>query len=160
MAWKARFVIPGFPHHVHLILVPQTEDGLRAALGEAHRQYTRLINSRDKCTGHLWQERFHSFVMDESHTLDCARYVERNPVAAGMVKQVRSYKWSSARAHLRGKDDGLVSVEPLLARVPDWAKFLRGGSRSVEAEKMRLHTSTGRPLGADDWVSDLEAQSG
>lgn len=205
MARMARFVVPGFPHHVtqrgvrrmdvfscdddyrayltllkescdnagtkvlayclmtnhvHLILVPETRDGLRAALGETHRQYTRLINVRDGCTGHLWQERFHSFVMDESYTLACARYVELNPVVAGMVSSARGYKWSSARAHLRGKDDGLVSVKPLLARVLNWGRFLKGGLQDVEAEKMRLHTSTGRPLGADDWVSELEAGSG
>lgn len=114
-------------NHVHLTLVPSTEDGLRAALGEAHRQYTRLINLRDKCRGHLWQERFHSFVMDEAHVLACARYVELNPVAAGMVRRASDYRWSSARAHLSGKDDMLVCVSPLLSRVPDWAGFLKAG---------------------------------
>ena len=49
------------PNHIHLILVPATEDGLRAALGETHRRYTRRINAREGWRGHLWQERFHSF---------------------------------------------------------------------------------------------------
>ncbi len=78
------------PNHVHLILVPSDEDGLGRALGEAHRRYTRRINFREGWRGHLWQERFHSFVMDEPHLLACARYVERNPVTAATAR----VKWS------------------------------------------------------------------
>ena len=70
------------PNHVHLVMVPGEEDGLRAALGEAHRRYTGYINCREGWRGHLWQERFHSFVMDEEYLLAAVRYVERNPVAA------------------------------------------------------------------------------
>lgn len=147
-------------NHVHFIMVPTTEDGLRAALGETHRQYTRLINFRDDCRGHLWQERFHSFAMDEAHVLACARYVERNPVAAGMVRRARDYRWSSVRAHLSGKDDRLVSVEPLLSRVPDWAGFLKDRANEMEQKAMHLHTNTGRPLGGDEWIERLEAKSG
>jgi len=53
------------PNHVHLVMVPGEEDGLRVTLGEAHRRYTRHINFREGWRGHLWQERFHSFTMDE-----------------------------------------------------------------------------------------------
>ncbi len=70
------------PNHVHLILVPPDEDGLRQALGEAHRRYTRRINAREGWRGHLWQERFHSFPMDRTWLLAAARYVELNPVRA------------------------------------------------------------------------------
>jgi putative transposase len=147
-------------NHVHLILTPSTEDGLRAALGEAHRQYTRLINARDRCQGHLWQERFHSFVMDEAHALACARYVELNPVRAGLAAKPKNYAWSSARAHLGGQDDELVKVEPLSSMVPDWAKFLADGVEEVELERLRLHSNTGRPLGADDWLGKLEVKTG
>ena len=54
------------PNHVHLIVVPEAADGLRRAIGEAHRRYTRLINFREGWRGHLWQERFASFPMDET----------------------------------------------------------------------------------------------
>ena len=70
------------PNHVHLVMVPGKEGGLRATLGEAHRRYTRHINFRQGWRGHLWQERFHSFTMDEKYLLSTVRYVERNPVAA------------------------------------------------------------------------------
>ena len=72
------------PNHVHLIAVPQEPDSLRAAIGEAHRRYTRMINFRQGWRGHLWQERFASFVMDEQYLLATARYVETNPVKAGL----------------------------------------------------------------------------
>jgi putative transposase len=71
------------PNHVHLIMVPGEEDGLRCAVAEAHRRYTRMINFRQGWRGHLWQERFHSFVMDEQYLLAAVRYVERNPTGAG-----------------------------------------------------------------------------
>jgi putative transposase len=70
------------PKHVHLVMVPGEDDGLRAALGEAHRRYTRHVKFRQGWRGHLWQERFHSFVMDEQYLLATVRYVERNPVVA------------------------------------------------------------------------------
>ncbi len=68
------------PNHVHLIAVPRTEQGLRRAIGEAHRRYTRRINFREKWRGYLWQGRFASFIMDEPYLLAAARYVELNPV--------------------------------------------------------------------------------
>ena len=74
------------PNHVHLIVVPQSAESLRRAIGEAHRRYTRWINFREGWRGHLWQCRFASFVMDEDHLLTAARYVELNPVRAGLVR--------------------------------------------------------------------------
>src|SRR5258706_825766 len=115
------------PNHVHLILVPRDEDGLRAALGEAHRRYTRKVNFREGWRGYLWQGRFASFPMDEDYLLACARYVELNPVRAKLAASARAWRWSSARAHLAGRDDGLVSVAPLLERVSDWKNFLSEG---------------------------------
>jgi len=148
------------PNHVHLILAPRHEDGLRAALGETHRRYTRRINQREGWRGHLWQERFHSFVMDEPHTLACARYVELNPVRAGLKRRARDWKWSSARAHLDGRADGLVDPAPLLKREPDWSGLLRRSLEEAELDRLRLHGRTGRPLGGDAWLKRLEAKTG
>ncbi|PCJ38608.1 MAG: transposase [Alphaproteobacteria bacterium] len=148
------------PNHVHFIMVPTDEDGLRASLGEAHRQYTRMINFREGCRGHLWQERFHSFPMDESYLMACARYVELNPVRAGLVKRPEDWAWSSAQAHLKGKDDELVIVQPMLNRFPEWGMFLEGGIKMEEQKNLQLHTRTGRPLGEDKWVLGLENKTG
>ena len=148
------------PNHVHLILVPEHEDGLRAALGEAHRRYTRMVNFREGCRGHLWQERFHSFPMDEGHLQACARYVELNPVRAGLVKRAEDWRWSSAAVHLVGEDDSLVTAVPLLERIPDWQAYLARGVKDAELKQMHTHTQTGRPLGAEAWVKELEADTG
>ena len=148
------------PNHVHLILVPNQDDGLRAALGEAHRRYTRRINRRAGWQGYLWQGRFHSFAMDEDHLIACARYVELNPVRAGLVARAEDWPWSSARAHLAGEGDGLVDVEPLLSRVPEWRSLLAGGLAPAEVDRFRQHGRTGRPCGSADWVESLERQTG
>ena len=147
------------PNHVHLVMVPSQEEGLRAALGEAHRRYTRHVNFRKGWRGHLWQERFHSFVMDEKYLLATVRYVERNPVAARMCRHPADWKWSSAFAHLRGKDDDLVRVRPMLDRVDDWDACL-SDINACEHETIERHTRTGRPLGAADFIERLEAVTG
>lgn len=147
------------PNHVHLVMVPSTEDGLRASLGEAHRRYTRHINLRHGWRGHLWQERFHSFAMDEQYLGATVRYVELNPVKAGLCESARDWRWSSAGAHLDGEDDSLVSVRPMLDRVNDWSGHLSGGEPEF-GELLARHTRTGRPLGSDTFIARLEAMSG
>ena len=144
------------PNHVHLILVPSDEGGLRRALGEAHRRYAVRINQRENWRGYLWQGRFASAPMDEAHLLACARYVELNPVRAGLAERPELWRWSSARAHLAARDDRLVSVRPLLDRVPDWAGFLAGGLRPEEHAAIRSGERTGRPLGSPEFIDDLE----
>ena len=148
------------PNHVHLIMVPDREDGLRAVLGEAHRHYTRHINFRQKWRGHLWQERFHSFLMDDNYLLATVRYVERNPVAARLCDLPEQWPWSSAIAHLRGQDDALVRVKPMLDRVSDWQAYLSNEVDSRQADSIRRHTRTGRPLGTSQFVQSLEQLTG
>ena len=143
------------PNHVHLIVVPETEDGLARAIGEAHRRYTRRINFREDWRGHLWQERLASYPMDERYLLAAARYVEMNPVAAGMVDCPEAYRWSSAAAHLAGKDDQLVKVKPLLGIVSDWQNFLTLTDEE-ELALLKKHERSGRPLGETSFVERLE----
>ena len=147
-------------NHVHLIAVPESEEGLRRAIGEAHRRYTLYINSRQGWKGHLWQGRFSSFPMDEQYLVTTARYIELNPVRAGMVQRPEEYRWSSARAHLEGQDDVLVRAEPLLAMVPDWRELLASGLDEEEITLLRLHERTGRPLGDEEFIVRLEQRTG
>jgi putative transposase len=142
--------------HVHLIAVPSTQRGLAWAVGEAHRRYTWEVNRRKGWTGYLWQGRFMSYPMDERHLLMAARYVEQNPVRARMVRKPWNYRWSSARAHVRGKDDVLVRVKPLLKLKPDWEAFISERLGGFETELVELHGRTGRPLGDADFVALLE----
>ena len=67
------------PNHVHFVVVPRLEDSLSRLFRSVHRHYSRAINFRENWKGHLWQERFHSFVMDERYLLATVRYVELNP---------------------------------------------------------------------------------
>ena len=119
------------PNHIHLIAVPKSEEGLRQAIGEAHRRYARQINFRERWRGHLWQGRFASFPIDERYLLTASRYVELNPVRAKLVEIPETYKWSSAMAHLNKQDDELVKVFPL-----------------------------GRPLGGEKFVAKIEKALG
>ncbi|MEO6091561.1 MAG: transposase [Novosphingobium sp.] len=154
-------------NHVHLILVPETADGLRAALGEAHRRYTRHVNFREGWRGYLFQGRFASYPMDDAHLMAAVRYVENNPVAAKMVARAEQWRWSSARSHLAGRrapDDPLTDVAALAEQVPNWRAMLRhgleaggigrNGEEIVNAIEARLRT--GRPLASEAWVARQE----
>ena len=143
------------PNHIHLIAVPETKEGLRMAIGEAHRRYSVIINRRQKWTGHLWQGRFSSFPMDEKYLLAAAKYIEMNPVRARLTPDPYAWKWSSAKAHADGIDDILVKVSPLLQMVGDWKQFLRDTDEE-DANKIRSHERTGRALGSDSFLESLE----
>ena len=144
------------PNHVHLIAVPKSEDGLRRAIGEAHRHYTRGINFRQDWRGHLWQGRFSSFAMDNKHLIAAVRYIAMNPVKAGLSKRPEQYRWSSAAAYLRGKTDPLVKVRGLNKIIDDWPEFFKESVDSLMAERIRKHEHTGRPLGSEKFLLRLE----
>ncbi len=148
------------PNHVHLVAVPAEQKCLAGAIGEVHRRYTRRVNFREGWKGYLWQGRFASYPMDASYLLAAARYIENNPVRAGLALVPEGYEWSSARAHLTGRDDDFVKVAPLLSRVPDWRSFLARPFNKREAEELRRHSGTGRPLGNDSFIEELESKLG
>jgi len=150
------------PNHVHLIVVPSGEDGLRRTFADAHRRYTGMINARHEWTGHLWQGRFGAVAMDEAHLLAAVRYVALNPVGAGLVRRARDWPWSSVGAHLSGQDDALVTVAPLLEHYGDFEEIL---DRQAEEEAstwaaLRKSETTGRPVGRSEWLLELEGRSG
>jgi len=151
------------PNHVHLIVVPADADGLRRTFADAHRRYTGLINARHGWTGHLWQGRFGAVAMDEAHLLAAVRYVALNPVRAGLVRRAADWPWSSAAAHLAGRDDALVTVAPLLERYGDFAALLGSAEEDRDAgawAALRRAERSGRPLGSPEWLAELERRSG
>ena len=148
------------PNHVHLIAVPESMEALGRAIGEAHRRYTGMIHFREGWRSRLWQGRFASYPMDEPHLLLAARYIELNPVKAGIVKDPGSYAWSSAAAHLSGKDDRLLTVSSLPDMVPDWQRFLSGGVDKEQARLLQRHERTGRPVGSVYFLDRLEGMLG
>ena len=95
--------------------------------------------------------------MDERYALATARYIELNPVKVGMVRRAEEYPWSSAKAHLRGEDDILVKVNPLLDINRDWSELLLSQSSEEEYETLRRHERSGRPLGSEAFLDRLES---
>ena len=148
------------PNHVHLVAVPQEEQGLARMLGVTHHRYARRVNAAHGWRGHLWQERFHSFVMDETHLLAAVRYIELNPVRAGLCRKVDNWRWSSVHAHLRGKPDGIVTTAPMCKIITDWRHYLSLDNSPEMVETLRKHTKTGRPAGNNNFIKTLESLSG
>jgi len=149
------------PNHVHMIVVPETEGALSRTIGEAHRVYAQTLNRREDVRGHLFQYRFWSCVLDEPHLLASARYIELNPVTAHITDHASEYEWSSAPFHLgRKKKDPLVEDRSLLGLVADWREFLEAGLESDDAPAIEKHLSTGRPLGSEAFVTDIEQRLG
>ncbi len=138
------------PNHVHLVMVPGSEDALGLAMGESHRRYTSFVNARAGWTG-LFQGRFASVPMDEDHLVAAVRYVSLNPVRARLAPRAEDWAWSSVRAHLQGRDDVLVRVAPVLERVGRFRDLIDAGPEISERyagpfQALRASETTGRPL--------------
>ena len=146
------------PNHVHLILVPAVEDGLRRPLGEAHRRYSLHVNRREGWTGYLWQGRFHSAPTDEPHLRNAVLYAERNPVAARLARWAEDWRWSSARARVHSTADPLADLSALDIRGLDWSRELESWSGAAKDEHQRA-LETGRPLGDAHFVQQLERRT-
>ena len=144
------------PNHVHLIAVPEDREGLARALAAAHRRYALQTNARQGWRGHLWQERFWSFPMSEASVPAVTRYVLLNPVRAGLVRRSEEWRFSSVRHHLGTGHDPLVDGHALDSRIADWARLLEDKAEDSEAMTVRTHSSTGRPMGNDRYVSGIE----
>lgn len=145
------------PNHVHLILVPKHEDGLRKAMSSVHRAYAGIINARKKKTGHFWQGRFGCVAMDGGHTLSALRYVLLNPVRARLCAKPEQWQWSSAKAYLKGRSNDLTETGDLLALCPDIKSLLDENPEQEMAEMLLRRAETiGRPLGTAAFVERLE----
>lgn len=146
-------------NHIHLIARPSANDSLAKALGQTHFRYTQYINRFHGRSGHLWQNRFFSCPLGREHFWQALRYVEQNPVRAGVVRQAWTYAWSSAEAHLAGQDStGLLDLpywKKIASRV-DWRAALEKKQSSEIIERVRMNTHTGRPLADDVFIGKLE----
>jgi putative transposase len=149
------------PNHIHLIGVPRQADSLSRTLQTVHMQYARYFNGKRKEVGHLWQGRFFSCAMDERHVSAAVRYVELNPVRGGLVESPYDYPWSSAKSHVSGAKDAVLSGPCFLTEtMADWRQYL-GMAQDAEAEAAVVKaTNTGRPCGRADFVQQIEQQLG
>jgi len=146
-------------NHVHLIAVPQRADSLAKAIGRTHWLYAQYVNRLHGRSGHLWQNRFYSNAMDDAHCLLAMRYVERNPIRAGICRIARRYPWSSAAAHCGEKDSaGLLDSRQWheLSASLDWEEQLSLDLPNADTSRLRRSWHTGRPLATDRFLSKLE----
>jgi putative transposase len=144
-------------NHVHFVAVPKKEDSFAKGLAQAHKDYTRRINFRNKWRGHLWEGRFKSCVLDQKYLYAVMRYVERNPVRAGMVKNAEDYLWSSAKAHVYKKYDGVLSDNFFVREITDWKGYLSDNADDAADNVFIKHVDIGRPLGDKKFIKKLEA---
>jgi len=147
-------------NHVHLLTVPEKEDSLARGVGLTNQVYTRYLNRKLKQSGRIWQNRFFScLVEDDNYHWSVARYIENNPLKAGLVDRAESYLWSSAKTHLNGAAEGLLH-EPSWLRPEDrknYADFMRESDKGAE-DILRKATRTDRPFGSESFIDKLEFQ--
>jgi putative transposase len=153
------------PNHVHLVAVPERGDSLARTLGRTHSEYALARNRAGGRSGHLWQGRFFSCPLDASHALRAVRYVELNPVRAGLARAAWEWPWSSGRAHAMDKVPDKV-LDYRWAEYfggwnyGEWKEILTVGAPDGEVAAVRRATSTGEPLGSTEFIMGLERQAG
>ncbi len=152
------------PNHIHLVLVPPVKDSLPRSLRHVHVRYAQRVNRQKDWSGHLWQGRYFASVLDERHCWAAIRYVEQNPVRAGMVAVAERYPWSSAGGHCGFRRDPVLTTATAWQRqfkaVGDWSAWLAVGDTSREIGTLRINTHRGVPCGSEEFVARLESMSG
>ncbi len=146
-------------NHVHLLVVPGTPPALGQALQHTHGRYAAYWNARRSSSGHVWQGRFYSCPLDDSHLWVALRYVELNPVRVGLVNAAAQWRWSSAAAHCgKASAEGWLELERWQKRwtMEEWTGYLAAGESAAESAALRQFTHTGRPLGSEEFVAGLE----
>jgi putative transposase len=150
------------PNHVHWIVVPARPDSLAKAFGQAHCRYAHYTNAALNRCGHFWQNRFFSCALDRAHCWAALRYVERNPVRAGLTPVAEDWPWSSAAAHLGDSPPEWLNLDAWRAafNLHDWRVYLTSPTITEADLLLRINTYNGRPLGSAAFVDKIEATLG
>jgi len=144
-------------NHVHFICVPKAEDGLARTFNTLHMRYAQYFHGKKGLSGHLWKGRFLSCILDDQSVFEEVRFIETNPVRAGIVERAETYPWSSARHHVLGEQDPVIKNSCFQKKeVTDWRTYLM--ERGDEPILLRTWQSlkTGRPAGDESFVHGLE----
>jgi putative transposase len=122
-----------------------------------HMRYAQYVNKRQGMCGHLWQRRFYSCILDEKHLFAAVRYIENNPVRAGLVKEPEEYPWSSAQGHIHHGGDYILCKKSFLYHdINNRSLYLKANTDSDVTEELRAKTKLGRPYGEDGFMTKLE----
>ena len=144
-------------NHVHLLVKPRQPESLAKMMQGVSLCYTQHINKRYRKTGRLWESRYYSCVVDEeSYLWVVARYIEQNPVRAGILKKEENYPYSSAPAHILGETDDVLS-ESLFTEEEqkEYLDFLKTTPPGKEMTQIRQSTRSGRPLGDERFIDKI-----
>jgi len=151
-------------NHIHAVVVPDTADGLRETFQPLHTRYAMRVHRTRDTTGRVWQGRFFSAALDEAYLYAAVRYVELNPVRAGIVGRAQDFPWSSAAAHCGLRHDPLLVARD--AWLPDvggpaaWSDWLACGDRPEQLAVLRANTRKELPCGSEAFVTELERLAG
>ena len=148
------------PNQVHLIAEPKKVALMARAIGEAHRRYTNHINERNDWRGHLFQDRFFSYPMDEKNTLRAARFIETLPMTMGITPKPECYLWSSAKCRIKVAENSFLKPFQSFHSIDNWADYLKRPMDPNELRTIQLHLQTGRPRGSDLFLDNIEAEIG
>lgn len=147
-------------NHFHLLLLPEKEDGLGKTLHGATFRYAQYFNQKHNRSGRLWQNRYFSCPIDKDEYLwQAARYVEENPVRAGLVEKAEDWEWSSAKANAERVGDSILSLADWLDE-REWEQYRRFRQKTGKEAEIRRATSTGRPLGNRDFHQKVQERLG
>ena len=148
-------------NHVHLLLTPSDVHGPAKLMQSVGRRYVQYVNRHYRRTGTLWEGRFKSSaVQAETYLMLCQRYIELNPVRAGMVNDPGQYRWSSYRSNGIGQDDGLITTHPVYlaqgleseARRAAYRALFRSELDEAALDDIRLAISQSQPLGSSRFI--------
>ncbi|MFN2426280.1 MAG: transposase [Candidatus Binatia bacterium] len=164
------------PNHWHMLLWPRGDGDLSTFVQHLTSRHTQRWHARHGSAGrgHVYQGRFKSFpVRDDHHLVTVCRYIERNPVRAGLVSRAELWPWSSAAAHADqsrsgnavrreiGRSRGNVSLTPLpIGLPPDWPQLLHNPQTEAELEAMRTSLRRDLPYGDTPWQQSAAARLG
>jgi putative transposase len=147
------------PNHVHLVVIPERADSLAILFRRVHGAYAQAVNAGLGRSGHLWQNRFYSCPLSERHLWVALRYVEANPVRAGLAARPEHYPWSSAPEHLsERKPSGLVDAGfwERAGGVEMWRQMHASAEGDRQLTLLRRCTYAGRPFGEEEFIIRLE----
>jgi len=156
-------------NHLHLLAVPQRRASLPKTLQSVGRRYVQYFNSTYRRSGTLWEGRYRATVVDsEQYLLTCMRYIELNPVRAGMVKHPGEYRWTSYHANAQGAPDLLIGRHELYDRLgqsdPErqsaYRQLFRAQLSGIDVEAICEATNKNWALGNDNFKQRIEALSG
>ena len=148
------------PNHFHLVLWPHADGDLGRWMQWLLTSHVRRHHRRHGTQGHLWQGRFKAFpVQGDAHLLTVLRYVERNPLRAGLVDRAADWPWSSASAHRRDWPHAALDAAPL-PRPKGWRAWVDAPQTPAELAALRQSVQRGRPWGNAEWVETTAARLG